>query len=176
MKRRLFVGIKISEELQEKILSWEKSWWEKLTVRWLTPKNLHLTLIPPWYEEDIGQTKSNLTEIQGKISPFEIEFNKVTLGPNPKNPRLIWAEGQTPPEIIKLKNLLNELLHQKSEKRPFQLHLTLARFKPQDFRFFTVKRLDEKISWGQEVNLINLFEAHLSLTGAEYEILGEIKF
>lgn len=176
MSRRVFVGIKISNGLQEEILGWEKSWQQKLTVRWLAGKNLHITLIPPWYEGNPEKVKNALGEIKGKFKPFEIKFNKITFGPDPKHPRLIWTEGKAPPEIFKLKKLLEKILNQAGEKRKFSLHLTLARFQPKDFLFFPIKTLDEEIAWAQEVYSIILFEAHLFLTGAEYEVLEEIKF
>lgn len=58
MKHRLFIAITLSEELQKEILAWEVLWQKRLDsrIRWLAGKNLHLTLVPPWYEENVGET------------------------------------------------------------------------------------------------------------------------
>lgn len=174
--RRVFVGIKICEKLQEEILRWEEPWQQKLPVRWLASQNLHITLIPPWYEESLEPIKKTLRTIVGKVHPCQIRFEQISFGPDLKHPRLIWAAGQTPLEILKLKKLLEEILNQTSGKREFDLHLTLARFQPKNFASLPIKSLNEKVDWQQTVDSVSLFEAHLFPTGAEYETILEIRF
>lgn len=169
MKKRIFVAAAISSELQKEILEWGKEH-EELPVRWLAGKNLHITLIPPWYADDIESVIEKLRTIKGQ--PFDIEFNKVTYGPGPERPRLIWAEGGAPAEIRELKIQLEKLLNKEPEKRTFTLHLTIARFRPETFVSFQVKKLDEKVAWHEKISSIVLMEAHLSSKGADYEILS----
>jgi len=179
LKRRIFVAILISPKLQKEIITWENQWQSasrKMPVRWLAEKNLHLTLIPPWYEDDIDQITKILKTFSGKTVPYEIKFDKVTFGPDPSIPRLIWAEGKTPPEIINLKSQLEKILLKQPEKRPFLLHLTLARFRPEMFSIFPIKKLDESVSWNDNINSFALMESHLSPKGAEYSILEKFRF
>lgn len=172
-KRRIFLAVKISEPLQEEILEFENDF-RKLPVRWLAGKNLHVTLVPPWYEEDIESAVSKIKNT--RTNPFYIEFSKVVYGPNPRSPRLVWAEGKAPAELIELEKLLENALGQKPENRPFLLHLTLARFRPEDFSRFLRKWLDENVDWKEEVKNFVLMESHLSRDGANYEVLREFEF
>ena len=179
---RIFVAIDLSKELQKKVLTFQKSLSQKIftsasgsDVRWLSGKNLHITLIPPWYENNPTEIIAKLKTIRGQFSAFELEFTKITYGPNPNSPRLIWASGQTPPVIIELQKNLQKILNISTENRPFLLHFTLARFRQEDFKNFPIKTLNEKISWHQNVSSIVLMQSHLSRTGADYEILEKIK-
>lgn len=173
MKRRIFVALPISTALQAEILEWEKRW-KNLPVRWLASKNLHLTLVPPWYEENVDEIIARLESLRDIQKPFVLEFEKVTYGPDLRRPRLIWAEGKTPRELVELKTKTEKVLAQKPDSRPLLLHLTLARFRPEDFSSFPVKRLEEKVCWREEINSLVLMESRLSPLGADYETLVEV--
>ena len=174
MKKRIFVAIKISPELQEAILEWEKNY-NRLPVRWVGGKNLHATLVPPWEEEDAERAKKVLEALKSKVGRFEIEFNKVEYGPHGQEPRLIWAEGRPPKVLVDLKERLEQLLGHRSDFRPWLMHLTLARFQPRDFSRFPVKQLNEEVFWRQEVGSFVLMESRLLPGGSDYEVLGEVE-
>jgi len=176
MKKRIFIAITIPKNLQQKIWDWQQSLTYQLPVRWLALKNLHLTLIPPWYEDNLEKIFLALDALPKKYPPFKIKFSQVTFGPNRYQPRLIWATGETPQASLVLQKALGSLFpHLKSEKRPFRLHLTLARFRPEQFASFPIKNLNEIINWQTDVTSISLMQSHLSKTGADYEILKDIK-
>lgn len=171
-KHRIFIAVAVSPRLQEEILMWERRY-DRLPVRWLQGKNLHVTLIPPWYEERIDEVEKRLEMIR-EIYPFEILFEKVAYGPDPRRPRLIWAEGKVPKKLVDLKSKIETVLGKESEQRPFRLHLTLARFRPESFSQFSIKRLDEQVSWRDDARSFVLMESHRTPRGADYEILAEI--
>lgn len=171
--KRIFIAITISEKLQQEVLEWEKKY-QKLPVRWLQGKNLHITLVPPWYESDIEKIKEKLAPIRERCGSFEIRFENITFGPDPRRPRLIWAEGEAPLEIRNLKLEIERSLNRKPEERPFKLHLTVARFRPETFSSFPIKKLDEKVFLRDEVKSFVLMESHLSPEGADYEVIEEI--
>jgi 2'-5' RNA ligase len=174
-KKRVFVGFPISETLQKQILLWEKENLKNIKARFIAGKNLHITLVPPWYERNIKNQILKLKNIRTKIKPFKIIFTKVSFGPTGKSPRLIWAEGEIPKELLKLKLLLEKTFKKKPEKRKFLLHLTIARFKTKDFKNFEFKKLNKKVSWKSRVEAVTLFESHLSSAGADYQILSKVK-
>lgn len=154
-------------------MKWE-SRYQKLPVRWLVGKNLHVTLVPPWYEQDFKAISSKLKVVTAK--PFEIKFDNISFGPNQSEPRVIWAMGEAGEEIRELKKLIETALSGGVSKkcgRTLLQHITLARFKPEDFGRFPIKRLDEKIGWRQTVTSFVLYESHLSSSGADYEVLEE---
>lgn len=181
MKLRIFVAIKISEKLQNQIADWRIDFLGKnpgafFDLRWLENKNLHITLIPPWYEDErnIEKATSDMRQATRQIRSFDIEFNKVTYGPEPRRPRLIWAEGNAPHELLQLKDALEKMFPKhKSEYREWITHLTLARFRQGDFHYFSLKKLDEKISWREKVKSVVLMESRLSPAGANYETIAE---
>lgn len=171
---RIFVAIPVSESLQGEILEWEKDY-QRLPVRWLSGKNLHITLVPPWEENDWKETTEKLKSLGGTIGQFGIEFNKVEYGPYGREPRLIWAEGRPPKILLDLKGKLELLLGRKSDFHPWLMHLTLARFRPETFSSFSVKQLCEEVHWPEQVTSIVLMESHLLPDGSDYEVLEEIK-
>ncbi|MDP2630697.1 MAG: RNA 2',3'-cyclic phosphodiesterase [Candidatus Uhrbacteria bacterium] len=170
MKRRIFVAIPISDELQQEIERWEQSF-QKFPARWLLGKNLHITLVPPWYEEDIDGVIKKLSSIEMAHDRFVFDFFRVAYGPSVREPRLIWAEGETPSQLLALKENIERALNIEPEHRPFKLHLTLARFRPETFSLFPTKKLDEHVAWHQICDSFVLMESHLSRAGADYEII-----
>jgi 2'-5' RNA ligase len=183
-KKRIFIAISISKEIQKKATTLQKEL-KDLDIRWLHSHNLHITLIPPWNEDDFKKVKKILkTQITTKFKSFTLNFKKIIFGPPSKSssrpPRMIWAIGPTPPELIRLKKqlektLLNEKIIHKTASRPFRLHLTLARFKPKDFKNFPIQTLNKDVTWKQKVTSFTLMQSHLSHTHAEYKILEEVK-
>lgn len=170
MKRRIFVALPIEGPLQNEVLEWEDQF-KKFSVRWLEGKNLHITLVPPWYTDDVESVIEELKSVEDTIGSFDISFFKVVYGPTPREPRLIWTEGETSPKLIALKEALEKAINTETEKRHYKLHCTLARFRPETFSSFSIKHLDEKVSWTQRCGSFVLMESHLSRSGADYEIL-----
>ncbi len=171
---RVFVGIPLSPALQEAVSRWKDSH-RRFPVRWLAPKNLHVTLVPPWEETNIPLALRDLSALAGKITPFSIRFTRIALGPSPGGPELIWAEGISPSEIVTLAKLAHDALGIPAPGRPFKLHATLARFNADDFRKFPVRKLNEPVAWEMLVDRVVLFESHLGPRGADYQILGAVR-
>jgi len=88
--KRIFIGIKIPESLAAQMAIWQKSY-SKLPVRWITPQNLHVTLVPPWYQDESElPTLFKRVKMGARDFPsLKVVFDSVEYGPNPKSPRLI---------------------------------------------------------------------------------------
>lgn len=173
MSRRIFIGAKPSARLIETVLAWQKNW-QNLPVRWLTADQLHLTVVPPWNEKNLAEVKTILqpkTDQSLAEKPVIVNFSKVTFGPGPLAPRLIWAEGPAPAELVTLKDKLEQTLGLEPLRRPFTLHLTLARFRPEEFINFPVKHLEEAVDWQDTISSFSLIESFLKPDGVEYETL-----
>ncbi len=108
-----------------------------------------------------------------KIKPFEIKFNRVSWGPDPKQPRLIWAAGSAVPELRDLRLKIYEALGKPAEARPFRPHITLARLKREDAHRLPYKHLNMPVDWPQRVGSFVLMQSHLSPHGSDYEVLAE---
>lgn len=179
MKHRIFIALGTSDGLVNAIASWEASFASESEdtyskIRWLRRENLHITLVPPWYEDESGVEKvKGLLDSIGK-EKFSLEFRRVTYGPNSKRPRLIWLEGETSCGLVDLRDNLHGMLGKKQEKRPFLLHLTIGRFQENAFSSFPVKEIDDKFIFQEEANSLLLIESHLERNGAKYNVLHQI--
>ena len=173
---RVFVAIKISEELQKRILEWEEKY-KALPVRWLPSENLHITLIPPWEEKNVEEVKSKLSKLSklSKTGEFDILFNKVSFGPKPEHPRLIWAEGKSPENFKKLRKNTEQILGVYNNHPDEYIHVTLARFDPRDFKKLKTRELNEQVDWKDKVKSVILYQSQTLPEGAKYTILEEIK-
>jgi RNA 2',3'-cyclic 3'-phosphodiesterase len=193
MGMRIFVGLPISEIIRGEVLEWENklktpttpsrearhpalSAGGEMGARWIEPKNLHITLVPPSVESS-GGLRPLIEKLDGiKFEPFEIKFDQITFGPDERRPRMIWALGDTGKEIGQLKKLIEISLGQKPYDRPFRPHMTLARFKELPLAPSFAKRGElERIDWRQTIASFALYESRLSSDGADYRILEEFK-
>ncbi|HOK35329.1 MAG TPA: RNA 2',3'-cyclic phosphodiesterase, partial [Candidatus Pacearchaeota archaeon] len=172
---RLFIAALIPKEIKEELLSkkLQKKFGENL--RWTPPQNLHLTLaFLGWTEEkDLVKIKDILKETTNKnFSPFFLNLTKISLGPDPKKPRLVWAEGKVNNEFLNFVEKLKQELKSAGifidEKYSFLPHLTLARAKGKEL---SGKKTEEKIDLTFRVKEIALMESKLKREGAEYKIL-----
>ena len=171
--KRIFIAIKSSKKFQTLISDWTRER-ESWPVRWIPKENLHITLVPPWKENNIGGIAARLKRIQGRIRPFDLEFAKIIYGPRPGNFRLIWAEGSEQKSLIELKREIDKIFNIQPVRRVFKPHLTLARFRPENFRFLP-KKLDERVNFNERIESIEIMESILRPEGAVYAVLKSIK-
>jgi 2'-5' RNA ligase len=174
MKKRIFIAILLSKKIKEDILNWEEKI-KNLPIRIIPQENLHLTIIPPWYEDNPEKTAKKIDAISGKFGEIEIKFKKIKLGPNKINPRLIWVEGESPEPLIKLKTELEQILGILPDKKNLKAHITIARFKPFQFKYFSDKKIEENIEWSEKAKELAILESKLLKDGAKYTIIKKIK-
>lgn len=175
--KRIFVGIPLAEELAVQAGDIKSIIGEAEVVRWLAPQNLHVTLIPPWESENITEVISLLKGIKSKS--FILEFGAVSLGPKPSSPRLIWATGNAPVELIMVRNQIQKALNEtvriprgriRYAPGEFLMHATLARLRPQLSEVFP--QLPMSILCRMQVKEFVLYESILKPQGAEYTKLA----
>ncbi len=174
-ERRVFVGIRVSAQTIKKIQRWKENYRDG-HVRWIPNDNLHITILPPWKCEDIDKIVEKINKIKDQIIPFNLCFEKILFGPTERAPRLIWIEGQVPKELLDLKNVIEKALKVKKDNRKPRNHITIARFRPEEFNKIKIKKLEENINWEEKVQSIELMESILLPKGAVYQTLKKIKF
>lgn len=176
---RVFIGIQFTQEERDEIekiqTRYRKILGEQKSLRWIATHNLHITVVPPWYEQDIDSLKKKIKQGNIDLKPFSAVLTRLTFAP-PNLRRLIWLEGSTPPGIVMLQDMLLKILSKPIENRRFSLHATLARFEPRHFSSFRIKHIDEKIHFPMKVSSFTLFESRLLRGGAEYKNLETIAF
>jgi 2'-5' RNA ligase len=171
MKQRIFLGIEASSKLKTLVGQWQCNH-RSLPVRFIKPSNLHLTVIPPWYEDPQCVIK-RLRHPPLSMHSFFLSFYIVRLGPDPKRPRLIWIEGHRSRQLESLKKELGSV-GPCQEKRPLIPHITIARAKRKDEKLLFQTHICQQVSWTMEISSCTLFKSYLSPKGAEYEILARI--
>jgi RNA 2',3'-cyclic 3'-phosphodiesterase len=176
MKTRAFIAIVAPPELQKNVADWQARSPIK-NVRWLATEALHITLIPPFYVDEKGleEAKEKCRSVRSGAGAFAVKFDTVSFGPDKREPRLIWASGQAPAGLITLQKLLAEKFGTDKDQRKFLLHLTIARFKPEAFRDFEQKELNEAVAWKATASSFSLISSKLTPAGAVYEVLEDFK-
>ena len=171
---RIFIGIKFIDKIQNSALRWAEDR-QNWPVRWMPKGNLHITLVPPWNEEKLENIINILNNVQGRTSSFKISFNKIIFAPPGSHPRMIWAIGDAPKELIEFNDTINKALNFKNS-RQFRLHLTLARFKPESYNKIKNKNLIKDINWSEDVKSFELIKSTLQPSGAIHEVIESFLF
>lgn len=184
-KLRAFIAIELDKHIQEGLLLIE----EKLRksgadVKWVSHKNIHLTLKFLGYVElEISERIKNiLEEAADKSCEFTMSLDHLGAFPKETSPRVIWAganKGKKESEV--LSKILEEKLQKLGiprETRAFAAHITLGRVRSGLNRQELVKQLleyKEIPALEFKVNKITLFKSTLTPSGSIYEALYEAK-
>ncbi|MFZ5865632.1 MAG: RNA 2',3'-cyclic phosphodiesterase [Thermodesulfobacteriota bacterium] len=154
-------------------------------VRWTRPEGIHITLkflgnIKP---DLVGDIRDALSPICARQIPFPLSVRGTGGFPDMRRPRVLWAGLHDPnqalvPLAAHVDSALESLGFTK-EKRPFNPHLTLARFK-------SLKRSSDLLQAVTRMASIEgpeftaheatLFQSILKPTGAEYTALCRFPF
>ncbi|MGO9571097.1 MAG: RNA 2',3'-cyclic phosphodiesterase [Desulfomonilaceae bacterium] len=146
-------------------------------VRWVRPEGIHLTL------KFLGSVPSDLVpRIQEAALPLfkeqkpaQLHVSRLGAFPNLMRPRVVWAgledpTGALPPLVDRLETALEPLGFPK-EKRPFNPHLTLGRFKSNEGSSELVEAIRDKMDIVGPSFVADhavIFESVLKPSGAEY--------
>jgi 2'-5' RNA ligase len=187
-KIRSFIAIELPEELKQALtrLQEELKSSGSLPVRWVEPKNIHLTLK---FLGDIdvaitGKITVALEETVRGSPPFSIEVSGLGVFPNMNRIQIIWVGlfGELE-KLGQLQKRIEEALKPlgfPAEGRPFTPHLTLARVR--DYaRPDERQKLGEIISAASfegkykiNVNTVHLIKSQLTREGPIYSKLGTV--
>lgn len=172
--KRVFVALPLPANLKALAADFKQRH-GALRVRWLTGKNLHLTLLPPWATAEPDGIIKRLKTLAGTLGPLDLKFTRAALGPDPKQPRLIWAAGEPNSKLVSLKAAAERTLGFAPAPRAFRPHLTLARFSGRQAADQVQSALNQAINWRGNFSELALYESRLLPSGADYEILAEIE-
>ncbi len=167
---RVFVGIQLSKELQEKIGEWQEKYkniYPPEGIRWTDKKNLHVTLLPPWEEKNVEELIKKLQEKPLPLSSFTLVFTTILFMP-PRKSKYIWARGETPESLLKLRDNIAKLVGREVEKRPFTVHATIARLN----KDAQVTPVIDEIDSHMLVDSFALFQSQRLSVGADYKVLA----
>ena len=183
-RRRLFLGIRLPDNLKRQLATYQNKW-NSLPAKWVKEKNLHITLLflGRMRKDQVKKTVETVHEVEEKVEPFSVNFEKVTYAPPGKEvPRLIWVQGQKSDSLTQLREELKKELHEArlyygSDDHEFIPHITLARLKKWAWKRMnpmekpTVK---DNVNFQVDVNNFEVIESKLSSKGPRYITLEKV--
>jgi 2'-5' RNA ligase len=183
---RSFIAVELSLPVQQKLDQVARQLQQKMSelpVRWVTVKNIHLTLcfLGDVSTSHLPQVISELQAEASQHQPFELTVGQLGAFPNANRPRVVWVGIQSPPVLAALQSGLAarmERLGYTNEEREFTPHLTLGRV-TRTASPVEVRQIGESVQQfevGQlgvvTVEAVHLFKSDLTPTGAVYERLA----
>lgn len=179
-RRRIFIAINLPQDIKKYLAGFEKKWLE-LPAKWVSQKNIHITLVFLGYltDEEIGEVCLTVKEVSQKHHSFSLTLNKISYGPLDKvAKRMVWVGGKKSNELLMVKKDLEkslmEVINFKPEIRAFNHHINLARIKQLEFRALDIEErpeIDEQVDIVFSVESIEVMESVLKRTGPEYSII-----
>ena len=152
-------------------------------VRWVDPKNIHLTLKFFGSIEE-SQIDSILQSIEISVQskqPFWVSVRGMGAFPHPKNPRVIWVglvEGKE--VLVQFQKQLEASLEKvgfQTEDRSFHPHLTLGRVRSSRGKGSLAAKIEkyrEEDIGTFQVERVTLFQSDLKPSGPVYIPLREL--
>jgi len=154
---RVFVGIKIVPELAQILAGMAKQLGNE-GVRLVPDHDIHLTLVPPWNENDVVGASEKLRHAIFGFGCLSLTFENLRYGPTARHPHLLWVECTVSSELSGLRTALLTSFGQ-VDPRPFRPHITLARI-PRGGRIIARKHpLGQSPSLTQHVTSVELFQS-----------------
>jgi len=154
---RVFVGLKVAPDIARELAALTQPR-PRFAVRPVAVADIHLTLVPPWEELSPPAAIETLHLVAAKHHPFALTFQHVGYGPQPRQPRLLWAECAATDELTALQAALLQA-YERSNERPFRPHVTLARIRGNGRALARRHPLDRELSLTQKVESIELYQS-----------------
>lgn len=155
--RRVFIGIRMPDDVAQKLAGLQSDL-TVLPVRLIPREDFHLTLVPPWQETMVIAASQILRDVVAHTPAFRSEVQKLSYGPDPLHPRLVWAPCATSEELIGLKKKLLAAFGM-HDPVPFAPHVTLARFTEADDAAPRTVPLDLPLDLPFPIDRVQLFES-----------------
>lgn len=181
---RLFVAIDVPDEVRQRVAAFAAEMRERAPrARWVRFDGVHVTL------KFIGETAPEKAEpIRHALepvrtgAPVEMEFRGAGFFPNEKRPRVFWVGIHSTPALAELATEIEQRLEPLGiarESRPFNPHLTLARFETPRESGELARALAEtgEREFGRAVaREFQLYESRLKPGGSRYTRLAAFTF
>ena len=154
---RVFVGLKVAPDIARELAALAQPL-PRFAVRQVAAADIHLTLVPPWEEPEPPAAIETLRRVAAKHRAFELTFRHAGYGPQPRQPRLLWAECAATDELLALQAALLQAYGRENE-RPFRPHVTLARIRGNGRMLARRHPIDRELSLTQKVESVELYQS-----------------
>lgn len=181
---RTFIALKLPEQLTSLLESTQQKLMEYgFKVRWVRPENIHLTVkfLGDIQISDVDRISAVISESVRNFQPFSFYTKGLGVFPGIRRPRVIWVGlGGEVDQISGFQHHLDQSLSAigyPKEKRPFQGHLTLGRFKGSVHSGKLAEVLNSQSGFVSDtvtIDRVTLFKSDLKPSGAVYSELASI--
>lgn len=168
---RIFVALKIAPGIADEFARIAREL-ERFPVRLIAPADIHLTLVPPWNEVSIPDAVEKLGRVVDGFGDFILEFRHVGYGPEPRRPRLLWAECAAGQDLAELRAVLL-LTFGQADDRSFRPHVTLARLRGNGITIARKYPIDRDLVLTQRVDSVELMQSYPA-GGNGYKVLASL--
>lgn len=173
-KRKLFIEIEVPDRLKKRLVEKTEKW-QNLPVKWSRVENLHITLLFLGYVDEsvMPDICQRVSEAASKIESFDINFEKIEIGPSPEKPQTIWFVGEPSEGLRSLhEEIEKELDIFQIEKKQFRPHITLGKIKKGKWEELKeVPVVDENFKVSFSVDNIFVMESRADEGGQEYHVI-----
>jgi 2'-5' RNA ligase len=180
---RVFVAIDLDREVRDRLEKLESELRPLLRrARWVPAENLHLTLrfLGEATKDAADAVTAGLREALAGTPGFVVSVCRAGVFPDRRRPRILWVGLSGPgTELEDLQSRVERVVRGAGfppEKRRFEPHLTLARFREPERQVDSVLRdVSERDFGGTSVREVVVYESVLSRGPACYRPLGRIR-
>ena len=177
---RVFLAIPLHELFHQEIENILRPLCRKISgVRWVEPRQVHLTLhffgaVPL---KEIEQIHLFSKKIASLFSPLMLSLDRIGGFPSLERPNIVWLGVEEPTgRLLSFQKALQgevRTLGFKAEGRPFLPHATIGRvkWKSKDLKPFLTKVPFEWPTLEKTADHFVLYQSHLLPEGVRYEIL-----
>ena len=181
---RTFIAVSLSStvlaEIKKIVRTFQTHFWN---VRWVEPKNMHVTLkfLGDTPLNDLPQLILTVTQCTSEMGSFDLTFRGLGAFPNRESPKTVWIgcqEGSK--ELIQLAESIDSDLLPLGfprEPRRFSPHLTIGRIKKsvQESPLMSLAGEEQDRLFGScSVSEVQIFSSELTRHGAIYDELAAI--
>jgi len=173
---RSFIAIDLPAEIQAALARQQAAFRAASPdARWTRPEGTHLTLkfLGEISDQQVSQVTVALSALPS-FPPFAVEVKGFGFFPDARRPSVFWAGVAAPQDLVELARRVEDAMEKLGfarERRAFNPHLTLARFKiprsQPSLRALVEQQADTSLG-RFEASEFFLFESKLSPHGAEY--------
>lgn len=180
MLHRIFIAIALSDGAKDE-LALARARYANLPARWTPRENLHITFafLGNMSDGEIEKLRAALREVLEETRPFSLLLSRLLYGPGPKDPRMIWAAGEAPPELSRFARRFQGVWLQWKNERSLNVHVTLARLILSQFRRLEEEErpvVNDDIHVEIPVRSLEIMESVLSPRGSTYSVVERITF
>lgn len=173
-KKKIFIEISLPKEIKKRLIQKTRQW-SDLPIKWVKENNLHMTISFIGYVDEsiIPEICQKVNKAVNNFESFEIAFNKIELGPDTENPKIIWLNGEPSIELGRLNEAVEEVLGMHpQEHKQFCPHVTLGRIRKIKWDELPEKPvINEKVNLAMTVDFVFVVESKGGEN--EYNVLEE---